>query len=156
MSPVILAVDPGLSGAACRLENGVPQVIRDFKCRADIAKAIQSLSAGVTHCVLELVHAMPGQGVVSMFSFGRSAGVIDGAFTLCFPSLVPEEVTPQKWQSYYRAKFGIEKGQPFDSRALACKLFPAMTALFRRVKDHNTADAVLMATWKMEQLVNAQ
>jgi hypothetical protein len=65
-------------------------------------------------------------------------------------------VTPQKWQNYFRAKFGIPKEEAFDSRALASKLFPAMTdVFFKRKKDHNSADAALMAVWKSEQLAGA-
>lgn len=150
--PVILAIDPGLSGAVCRLSEGSLHLRRDFKSLPDIAKAIHILSPGVTHTVIENVHAMPGQGVCSMFSFGRAAGVADGALALCFPELVIESVTPQKWQNWFRAKYGIEKGQEFNSRELAVKIFPDKAELFRRVKDHNSADAALMAVWKSEHL----
>jgi crossover junction endodeoxyribonuclease RuvC len=148
----VLAIDPGLSGAVCRLAGGTPELRRDFKALPDIARAVKELSAGVTHAVIELVHAMPGQGVCSMFNFGRAAGVADGALSLCFPSLTPEAVSPQKWQNWYRARYAIGKDQDFDSRDLACRLFPGCLALFKRVKDHNSADAVLLAVWKAWQL----
>jgi hypothetical protein len=152
VSAVILAVDPGLSGAVCKLENGCPYTIRDFKSLSHIAFAIQELSSGVTHAVIELVHAMPGQGVCSMFSFGRATGVADGALALAFPHLVIESVSPQKWQNYFRLRMGVTKEQQFDSRAIALRMFPSHADLFKRKKDHNTADAVLMAVWKASQL----
>lgn len=148
----ILAIDPGLSGAVCRLTNGIPELRRDFKTLPDIARAIKDLSADVTHAVIELVHAMPGQGVCSMFSFGRAAGVADGALALSLPQLIVESVTPQKWQNWFRARYGIVKGQQFNSRELALQIFPDKADFFRRVKDHNSADAVLLAHWKAEQL----
>jgi crossover junction endodeoxyribonuclease RuvC len=150
--PSILAIDPGLSGAVCRLWHGKLELRRDFKTLPEIARAIQDLSAGVTHAVIELVHAMPGQGVCSMFSFGRAAGVADGALALSLPQLIVESIAPQKWQNWFRAKYGIVKGQDFNSRELALKLFPDKADFFRRVKDHNSADAALLAVWKSHQL----
>jgi crossover junction endodeoxyribonuclease RuvC len=149
---VVLVVDPGLSGAACKLGGGVFQVLRDFKTLPDIARAIQTLAPGVTHAVMENVHAMPGQGVCSMFSFGRAAGVADGAFALSLPALQVEQVAPQRWQNYFRAQLGLAKGELFDSPAIASKIFPASVPYLKRKKDHNTADAILMALWKLQSL----
>lgn len=152
MSNIILSVDPGLSGAVCRLDGSTLTLRRDFNTLPDIARAIQDLSSGVTHAIIELVHAMPGQGVCSMFSFGRAAGVADGGLALSLPGIIVESVTPQKWQNYFRNKHGILKPEPFFSRVLAIQLFPQYADLFKRVKDHNSADAVLIALWKAEQL----
>jgi crossover junction endodeoxyribonuclease RuvC len=154
VEPIILAIDPGLSGAVCRLSGGTIELRRDFKALPDIARAIQDLSAGVTHAVIENVHAMPGQGVCSMFSFGRSAGVADGALALALPHLIVESISPQKWQNYFRARHGILKGQEFNSRALALHQFPDKADFFKRVKDHNSADAVLLAVWKKLALLS--
>lgn len=150
----VLAVDPGLSGAVCRLGGGLFDVRRDFKRLPDIATAIREMAkAGViSYAVMELVHAMPGQGVCSMFSFGRAAGVADGALALIFPNLTVEYVAPLKWQNFFRARFHVAKGQEFDSRDIACRIFPAYTGWFKRKKDHNSADAALMAVWKIAQL----
>ena len=154
---IILAIDPGLSGAVCRYtvnplnKGNTLDVRRDFKTLPDIAYAVRALSEGVTHSVIELVHAMPGQGVCSMFSFGRAAGVADGALALCFPGLV-ESVAPQKWQNWFRNVYEIGRDQAFDSRSLATKILPEHADLFKRKKDHNSADACLIAVWKACQL----
>ena len=88
-----------------------------------------------------------------MFNFGRAAGVMDGALAFCCPILVPEEVAPLRWQNFFRKKFDLGRNWEFDSRALAIRLFPDNTDFFSRVKDHNSADAVLLAVWKAWQLV---
>jgi crossover junction endodeoxyribonuclease RuvC len=151
---VILAVDPGLSGAVARF---CPQekrltILRDFKSLPDIARAVKTLAIGVDYAVIELVHAMPGQGVCSMFSFGRAAGVADGALVLSLPELVVESVSPQKWQNAFRKWYNIPKEVAFDSRAIATKFFPDFAHYFTRKKDHNSADAALIAVWKAAQL----
>lgn len=146
----VLAIDPGQSGAAVRLGGGKLTARRDFKCRHDIALAIREL-APADYAIMEFVHAMPGQGVCSMFSFGRASGVADGALALALPGVPVEEVTPQKWQNYYRALLNIPRETEFDSRAIATQLFPDYADLFKRKKDHNTADAVLIAAWKLLQ-----
>ena len=134
------------------MEKGVIELRRDFKSRPEIAKGIQAICSGATHAVIELVHAMPGNGICSLWSFGRASGVADGAFALCLPSLILEEVSPQKWQRFFRERFNIEKGTEFDSRAIACQIFPAQVDLFKRKKDHNSADAALLCVWKAHQL----
>jgi len=148
----VLAIDPGLSGAVCRMGQGRFDILRDFKTLPDIARAIAKLAPGVDHAVIEFVHAMPGQGVCSMFSFGRAAGVADGALALSLPAdRQVHQVAPQKWQNMFRQWDGIPKGTAFDSRTLASKLFPSFSqTYFTRKKDHNSADAALMAVWCLQ------
>lgn len=145
----VIAVDPGKSGAVCLMGQGKFQVRRDFKSLPDIANAIADLGPGATHAVMELVHAMPGQGVCSMFSFGRAAGVADGAFAVVLPKLSVEYVSPQKWQGFFRARLGVDKGVLFDSRQIAIRICPLSAPYLKRKLDHNTADAVLIAAWKL-------
>lgn len=149
---IVLAVDPGKSGAVCKMGQGKFEVLRDFKELPDIARAITLLSSDVTHAVMELVHAMPGQGVCSMFSFGRASGVADGAFAVALPKLSVEYVSPQKWQNHFRNLLGVGKGMEFDSVQIASKVCPWSVPYLKRKKDHNTADAVLMAAWKLLNL----
>jgi crossover junction endodeoxyribonuclease RuvC len=145
--PPIIAVDPGKSGAVARLGDGRLMVTRDFKELGDIAVAIKTLATGAFKAVIEDVHAMPGQGVVSMFSFGLSTGWAQSALFLCTGHQPPLLVSPQKWQFWYRKELGIDKKVEFDSRAIATAIFPNHADLFKRKKDHNSADAVLLATW---------
>jgi hypothetical protein len=144
--PAILGVDPGLSGAVARLGGGKLEIKRDFKSPADIAAAVRDLAPGTSQAVIEDVHAMPGQGVCSMFSFGNSTGWAQSALFLCHQGETVL-VSPMKWQYYFRQLFGITKGTEFNSRELATMLFPSYSSLFARKKDHNSADAVLLASW---------
>jgi crossover junction endodeoxyribonuclease RuvC len=88
--------------------------------------------------IVEKVGAMPGQGVSSMFSFGRSVGIIEGVLAaLQVPTTF---ITPQAWQK----AIGAAKGKD-GSRQRCMELFPRDSHLFARVKDDGRADAVLIA-----------
>jgi hypothetical protein len=148
----VLAVDPGLSGAVCRLGKGHCDARRDFKSLADISNAIRELSSDTDSAVIEFVHSRPGEGTVSVFSFGRSTGVAFGALFLeGFGSQKPlEEVHPTRWQNFFRRTQGIPKELEFDSKSIASSIVPSYAPqLFSRVKDHGTADAFLMAAYRL-------
>lgn len=146
----VLAVDPGQSGAVVRLHFPAMhlEARRDFKSLADIARAVRDLLPA-EHGVIELVSAMPGQGVVSMFSFGRATGVAMGAFLFAGQPFV--EIQPQRWQTYWRDLM-CRPGEPFDSIIVARQVFPAQVDLFTRKKDHGTADAALLAAYAAREL----
>lgn len=158
----VLAVDPGMSGAVVRLGADVLDVRTDFKHIEDLTRAVDELAEGATHAVVELVASRPGQGVKSMFTFGFAAGVAIGAlhsngFSIFDRTKKPlVEVAPQKWQNYFWKLIGDpEDGDsgdplamsPFDSKGFVRRFFPGAEIYLSRVKDHNTADAILMAIW---------
>lgn len=149
----VLAVDPGKSGAVVRIGKGCFDVRRDFKDLRDIALAIQALAPGCDAAVIENVHAMPGQGVCSMFTFGKSTGTAFGALFLSLAKSVPLlEVAPLKWQNFFRSGMGVDKSVALHSPSIAARLFPCSAQPYlQRVKDHNTADAILLATWFLLQ-----
>jgi len=149
---IVVGIDPGISGAVVRLEGTGLTAWRDFKTIRDIATAVQTASPGADAIVIEAVHAMPGEGVCSVFSFGKSTGVALGS-SFCTHPVEPVQVSPQKWQNYFRKKHRLPK-QPFKTltRDLAAKLFPAQANLFKRKKDHGTSDAALIALWAKETL----
>lgn len=87
-----------------------------------------------------------------MFSFGKATGFAEAAFALCLPEKVPAvAVAPQTWQKFVRKLDGLGENKAFDSRRVAIEMFPAFRGLFSRRKDHNSADAVLMAVWGQMQ-----
>lgn len=150
LSPhAVTAIDPGMSGAVARLEKGELRVERDFKHHKQITRAVHHLVPGSGLVVIENVHAMPGEGVCSVFSFGKSTGIAFGSvFSIHEPS--PVEVTPQSWQNFFKELFGIDKKTPFKSvtREVAARVFPQQSHLFTRKSiDHNSADAALMAVY---------
>jgi len=154
---ITVGIDPGMSGAVAVLGKGNLQIFRDFKAPLDIVHGVQAAAqvcAEPDMIVIEDVHAMPGQGVVSMFNFGHATGVARGAILASFPGQPLVKVAPLKWQNVLRVIGEWYKPREFDSRAIALQLFPspAHAALFRRKKDHNSADAALMALWALHQL----
>ena len=93
-----------------------------------------------THVVIEKVGAMPGQGVTSMFNFGRSAGIIEGVVAAL--EMPHTYVTPAAWTKAVGRAAGKDA-----SRMRAMELFPAQADLFKRAKDDGRADAALIAYW---------
>jgi hypothetical protein len=119
-----------------------------------MTRAVDELSQHADTAVIEMVASRPGQGVASQFSFGFSAGCATGALLSNGFSQFDErkkplfEVSPLRWQNYYWELLG---GRPeetsFDSIAVATQFHPPSVEFLTRVKDHNTADAILMALW---------
>lgn len=94
-------------------------------------------------CFVEKVHSMPGQGVSSMFSFGRSYGYILGALEAS--GIAYQEVSPQRWKRHYG--LGADKQQAI---AMAKKLFPGISLRpsERCTKDSDgMAEALLIARY---------
>lgn len=97
-------------------------------------------------CVtMEAVHAMPGQGVTSMFNFGMGFGMLQ-AMTLCQGWRL-QLVTPQAW------KASILAGTPKDKTAAIEHVratFPSLdlNVGVRKIKYHDgMADAVCQAEY---------
>lgn len=152
----ILSIDPGLSGAVVLLTPGQIIVRTDFKHMEDLTRAIDELAPAATDAVVELVAARPGQGVSSMFEFGRMAGIALGSLHANGFSVFDKrkkplvEVAPQKWQRYFRSMFAGPPNRhplPFDSVEYAKECLAGVDEFLTRAKDHNTADAILMGVW---------
>lgn len=96
---LFLGIDPGQKGAAVALRGNGSTV---YLCKfdgLDPLKVIEFYRPGeIISVILEQVHAMPGQGVSSMFNFGVGYGRLQGFLTgrgIAF-QLVP----PQTWQAW--------------------------------------------------------
>ena len=148
---IYIGIDPGLNGAIAYLDidDGHLSIVdmptfevkRNNKVKREVSPsgvAHELTVAGVRGVVLERVGAMPGQGVTSVFSFGRSVGIIEGI--LAAYEMPVDIVTPQAWQK----ACGVRGGKD-GSRLRACELFPNYATLFARKKDDGRADAALMA-----------
>ena len=151
-----LGIDPGKTGAAVLLDGDgriercwdTPTIVvgkkatYDLTAIAGIAKIARDYHTDVA---VEQVHAMPGQGVTSMFEFGRGLGIWQGVIAA---QLIPVTYyTPQAWQKTQLA--GMPKGKG-SARLRAKQLWPACT-LFDRVKDDGRADAALIARHHQNQ-----
>jgi len=91
--------------------------------------------------IVEMVNAMPNQGVTSMFNFGQSYGVIKGIFlALEIPTFF---VRPAKWKKYFDL-LGTEKDA---SRVKAIEMFPDLSVQLAKKKDSNKSDAILIGKY---------
>jgi len=149
---ILMSIDPGLSGAIAVFIDDVlidivdtptHELTRNNKTKRQISAS--ELASIFTqhhpdHVVVEKVTAMPGNGATSMFSFGRSFGIIEGIIAAY--NIPVTYVMPAVWTK------GIGRGLGKDaSRARACELYPAHQQRFARVKDDGRADAVLIGAW---------
>lgn len=148
---MIVGIDPGASGALAffDMQKGqlmivdmpVIEIERGGKVKREIsphfvAAAIRDYQPNVAW--IEKVGAMPGQGVSSMFQFGRGVGMLEGV--LAGLSVPVNYVTPQAWQK----AVGVRGGKD-GSRLRAVELFPAKAEFFARKKDDGRAEAALIA-----------
>jgi len=154
----VIGIDPGISGAIAIFEDGRLDTIHDMptlkiasgKTMKSHISAIgltriletSTLVHGSVHIVIEKVGAMPGQGVTSMFNFGRSAGIIEGVVAALQRPYT--YVTPATWTKAVGRAAGKDA-----SRMRAMELFPSKADLFKRAKDDGRADAALIAYWYM-------
>lgn len=150
----VIGIDPGISGAIARFDwftQSLVEIIDMPTLEVDSGKTKKRhISASglrdilvcypTAHVVIERVGAMPGQGVSSMFNFGRSAGIIEGVVAaLRMPHTY---VTPAAWTKAVGRAAGKDA-----SRMRAMELFPSRADLFKRAKDDGRADAALIAYW---------
>lgn len=145
----MIGVDPGLSGAMVCLDNGVPiewetmPVMKvGHQTRVNGAAVYAFIAASrCEHVFIEQVHAMPKQGVSSMFTFGHAAGVVEGVVAAM--SLPYTLVTPQHWK-----KLAGLIGQDKDAaRSRAIQLWPQWKELHKKIKGQAYADAALIARY---------
>ena len=89
---------------------------------------------------MEKTGAMPGQGVTSMFSFGRSTGQVEGV--LAALQMPVNYVHPRTWKK----ALGVPAGKD-AARLRASQLLPAYAHLWPLKKHHGRADAALIALY---------
>ncbi|RUT50951.1 hypothetical protein [Campylobacter fetus] len=93
---IVVGIDPGKNGAMCRLGKENEPFFIDFKDIGIDAYIAALYSLKPTIVIVEKVHSMPNQGVVSTFSFGQRLGELEGMLrTLHLPY---ELILPQVWQ----------------------------------------------------------
>jgi hypothetical protein len=171
---IIFGIDPGLSGAAAALQpvdaegdefivDAIDLPIMDDGTKNQIderalAEWILRTAAGrPARAFIENVRAMPslpgngGQrrtmGAASSFRFGLAAGQIRATFRL---SGIPLEfVEAASWKKWFDLR-GADKEA---SRQLALKMWPVSGYLMRRKKDHQRAEAMLIAKFGIRPII---
>jgi crossover junction endodeoxyribonuclease RuvC len=150
----VIGIDPGLSGAIAVINGNDDLIIFDMptmtverngKAKRQVsasvlAQILKTAKSDDCHVFVEKVSAMAGQGVTSVFSFGRSFGMIEGILAALHMPVT--YVAPATWVK------AVHRGAGKDaSRSRAMELFPDNQADFKRVKDDGRSDASLIAYW---------
>ena len=92
--------------------------------------------------VIEQVWVMPGQGIASSARTVRAGALIEAAALLWGDARVVL-VLPHVWKRDFR----LLRQDKAASVARAVEMMPASAHFFERKKDHNKAEALLLALW---------
>ncbi len=159
----LLAVDPGLSGGLCFMKAGAVVEVLDMPTIADgtnrqldvmaICRRIDKWQPRIA--IIENVQPMPsipgkdglrrGMGAASSFRFGFAVGQIR-AIAVCYGMEV-RLIHPNSW----KRTFGLKGPDKELSRQKALELMPAAALWLSRKRDHNRAEACLLALYGAER-----
>jgi len=148
MSKYFMGVDPGMTGAAAFVdEEGAYLCYLDYPGSAsalfrELNEMILESIVGL--CVIEQVHTFPGQGISSTGKFMRNFGIWEGVIASL--ELPYELITPQRWRKILDSSVP-QKPTKEDLRQYAIHRWPAAANDLKRVKDHNRAEAILLAEY---------
>lgn len=168
---IFVGIDPGLTGALAFIGPGVCTVedipTLDTGSRGLVKRRVDGLKlaqivrkhcpagAAVTVCC-ELVGTMGGQNnaVQTQGSLLRTLGAVEAVFdVLRWPCVM---VHPKTWQGHHgltgKKAAKRQKGQLPAAIVKAATLHPCLAHLLQRVKDHNRAEALLIASYGQETL----
>jgi crossover junction endodeoxyribonuclease RuvC len=119
----------------------MPTVTVRGKARVDAAQVAHIVRAiNPDRACIELVGAMPGQGVSSMFAFGRASGLVEGVIAALGVPL--DAVPPATWKASLRVP--REKNA---ARARASQLLPNAAHWWPLAKHDGRAEAALLALY---------
>lgn len=143
---IYIGIDPGASGGIGVIDTTTEEAIALPYSDENLQQTL--ISNTNAKVMVERVHAMPGQGVTSMFNFGKAFGYILGMLDVLQISY--ELVDPIKW----KREFSITASK--DSSIACCRrLFP--TVELRRTshcrKPHDgMAEALLIAEYARRRM----
>src|SRR5262245_58051326 len=154
----VLGIDPGINGglAVVEIADGaapvlvecvdIPVVGTGAKERVDVAAIRNFIDQHKPfRALIERAQAMPRQGSSSGFKYGRAVGAIEAAITLC--SIPVEIVEPPAWKRFWKLP-GKDKE---SARQKALQQFPDAHAALARKRDHDRAEAALLALYYAER-----
>lgn len=153
LAPCYVGADPGLDGAiAVYTPSRGDLVVVDMptldlkgKRRVDLHRLTALVSDfhnlhGIDLALVEEVHAMPKQGVVSTFNFGFSAAALQVSFVA---AQVPMRLVPA---ASWKRLMGVTADKD-SSRLMASRLLPQHAHQWTRKKDDGRAEAALLALY---------
>lgn len=145
----IVGIDPGLKGGIVVIRpdgttDGIkmPVIKRKGGASLDLGEiAFQLKELGATLVFIERVHAMPKQGVTSVFTFGMGLG---GLMGVCAGLEIPYDmVLPQRWQKEVLA--GIDTALGKGRAMIYCRRRWPDKTLYH--KHDGVADAACIAEY---------
>jgi hypothetical protein len=148
---LILGIDPGLDGAMALvdLQSGELVEVWDIPTLAlkrreidayRIAARIDEIAFRLTEAWIETPTPRPGQAVQSIASSLRTFGILAG---LVMANFIPlHEVAASAWKRGFKIPPGGDKD---ESRKAASVLWPRSTDQWPAKKDHDRAEAALIA-----------
>lgn len=160
----ITGIDPGAKGGIAVLDNSGKciEAIQMPEMLVDTAKFLKRYTVRDSIIILEDVHSMPGQGVKSMFSFGRRFGELTGiitAFGTIEEYIRLEIVSSQKWKAAIFGKIEKIENETKEERKKRLKelsitkakeLYPDVNLLpgkKGKVESDGIAEALLLAEY---------
>ena len=151
-----IGIDPGAKGGyAVISKSETGQAVfaypwDDTFFAMEMASLMQFKEHGIVAAV-EKVGAMPGQGVTSMFNFGKNAGYIEGVLSAL--GIPYQLVTPAKWKKEF-SLIGKDK----QASIITCrKLFPELDLKRTercRTDSDGLAESTLLACYAMRHFGN--
>lgn len=140
-------VDPGATGALAIIDEEAKAIhMVDWAEPSELWGILIKLPywKDMKLVVLELVHAMPAQGVSSSFKFGVNYGQWQMALAaLEVPYVL---ITPQRWRKVLDSSIPA-KPEKEDLRQFALRRWPEAANFLSRKGDHGRAEALIMAFW---------
>lgn len=158
----LIGIDPGLTGAFILMSSDGEVVdVADIPVMAagkggtkvknivNYAATFSILSQwvedyGVAEAWIESVGSRPTDGVAAAFSFGMTFGALR-AIVACTKQPL-NLVTPGTWKKYFK----LPSADKEVARGFAINQFPEATKFLTRKKDHNRAEAILIAYYGLQ------
>ncbi len=157
---ILIGIDPGLTGALAMIghraeflhmedvptmqrllapnKGGVKNQVNCYAVKEYLRSWLQPYDRNETHAVIELPIAFPGQQIQTVASSFLTAGHLEGVIQSM--GIAHTLVRPAEWKKAMKLTSSKEQ-----SRAMALRRWPEASHLLARVKDHNRAEALLLA-----------
>lgn len=153
-----IGIDPGKNGAYASIDaEGKFVEVGNFY--VENGKVHSETLYWKLHCygdesikiITEQVNSRVGNSMPSVFNFGATCGRIWGICELFYNNLI--YVSPQKWKKYFgllkTKEQTIAEGKEL-CRLKALEIFPEAAEYLKRKKDHDRAEALLIARYAWE------
>lgn len=151
---IVIGIDIGLTGAVafvdhrgCVIADLPAPVDKQLEGRPLLDLLRSQVPAGMTAmAIIEAIRARPmgnggahGNSMHSQGSLMHSLGVVQAVLSIA--GIRCHKVEPQTWKRHY----GLIKAKKEAALPIARSLYPGSLPMLTRLKDHNRADAVLIA-----------